>query len=171
MLAITTFAQSTFAGLSIVDYVDSVNEVITLTTSQTSLAQFVGAQTNTQTLTDSGTVLVAFVGTLSDVYTLTTSESVSAQFKPSCIEHVILTDCQCAAGWIKINNDQQSYQPQTYNTESIAELAFAESSGKLIPEKIGWSPIYDDQLTVWNDVNNTQTTNWANVNDNVTSCC
>ena len=171
MLGITTFAQSTFAGLSIVDYVDSVNEVITLTTSQTSIAQFVGAQTNTQTLTDSGTVLAAFVGTLSDVYTLTTSESVLAQFKPICIEHVILTNCQCAAGWIKINNDQQSYQPQTYSTESISELAFAESSGKLIPAKIGWSDIYVDQATTWGNINNTEDATWVDVDTNVKTCC
>ena len=122
-------------------------------------------------MTDNNTVNAGFIGALSDVYTLTTSESVLAQFKPSCIEHVILTDCQCAAGWIKINNDQQSYQPQTYSTESIAELAFAESSGKLIPAKIGWSPIYDDQTTTWNTADNNQTTTWTDVNDNVTSCC
>ena len=52
MLGVTAFAQSTFVGLSIVDYVDSVTNTISLTDIQTSSAQFVGAQANTQTLTD-----------------------------------------------------------------------------------------------------------------------
>jgi len=131
MFGVTTFAQSTFAGLGIIDYVDSVSETISLTT----------------------------------------IESVLAQFKDSCLEQVVLTDCQRAAGWIKINNNQQSYQPQTYSTEAISELAFAESSGKLVPAKIGWSPIYNDQTTTWNTADNNQTTTWTDVNDNVTSCC
>ena len=83
----------------------------------------------------------------------------------------MLTDCQCSAGWIKINNDQQSYQPQTYSTESFAELAFAESSGKLTPEKIGWSNIYNDAPTTWSDINNIEITTWVDVDTNVKPCC
>ena len=97
---------------------------------------------------------------------LTSVESGLAQFNPSCTEQVILLDYQHGHGWFKINNNQQSYQPPSYSTESIAELAFAESSGKLVPAKIGWSIVYNDMPTTWTNVNDTQNPNWVNINDN-----
>ena len=76
MFGVTTFAQSTFAGLGIVDYVDSVSETISLTDIQTSSAQFVGTQANTQTLTDTTDVLAGFVGSLTETQTLTDTTNV-----------------------------------------------------------------------------------------------
>ena len=60
MLGIATFAQSTFAGLNKLDYVDSIFETETLTDAETVLAQFVATQTNTQTLTDVETAVQNF---------------------------------------------------------------------------------------------------------------
>ena len=80
MFAITTFAQSTFAGLGIVDYVDSVSETITLTNVQTSSAQFVGTQDNTQTLTNVQTGLAGFLGSLTESQTLSNVETAVQNF-------------------------------------------------------------------------------------------
>ena len=165
MFAITSFAQSTFAGLGIVDYVDSVSETISLTDIQTSSAQFVGTQANTQTLTDTTDVLAGFVGVSAESLSLSSIESVLAQFNCIYTDSQLLTDSQYARGWFKIDDTQGQFQPQTYSTESIAELAFAETSGKLPLVAIGWLPVDDNQATSWTAVNDSQTVNWTLVND------
>ena len=139
MFGITTFAQSTFAGLSIVDYVDSVTNTISLTDMQVGGFQYVVSQTNTQTLTDTNISQVAFLSETSDLFVITTVDSVLAQFNVVNIDSLVtLSDFQYARGWFNINDNQT----------------------------VTWGAINNTQAPTWSSIDDTQNPNWINIDDN-----